>query len=113
MTPRFALRTVYRSLLSTYRATFTAGHHEVAFHALSAAAHAAEDLGDAEALVEIERLALEHLAWIDANDPDHRFSSSSSSERHHRSIFVQLGTTASMMRARIEMRASRSGSPPL
>jgi hypothetical protein len=90
------------TLLDANRAAFEARAHEVAFHALSAAGHAAEMLEDLDALAEVERRAREELAWIDANDPGHRHSSSSAQVRGHHSIFHQLTITAGGMRKRIQ-----------
>lgn len=102
MSDESLLRPILRTLLDTHHAAFEAREHEVAFHALSAAGHAAESLEDLEALREVERLAVTELAWIDAHQADHRHSTRSAKLRGHRSIFDQLAVTAAGMRTRIE-----------
>lgn len=96
------LRPILRTLLASHQAALDLREHEVAFHALSAAGHAAEGLRDLEALREVERLATSELAWIDAHDAGHRHSTRSAKRRGHRSIFDQLAVTAAGMCARLE-----------
>ena len=95
------LRRFLDQLLELHRETSRLGEHEVAFHALSAAAHAAERLEDVDALEHIASLSRAELASIDANLPQHRHSSRSASQRHHRSIFEQLAVTSTTMRQRL------------
>src|SRR3954447_8121956 len=70
--PRF-----YDVLMDLSRRAFERRQVEVAFHALSAAAHAAEDDGRMDDLEEVEQTARERLRWLDANHPKHRFSTES------------------------------------
>ncbi|HEU0055270.1 MAG TPA: hypothetical protein VFQ39_18915 [Longimicrobium sp.] len=102
MTTESPLRTLLGTLLDAHRSAFDLREHATAFHALSAACHAAESLEDLEALSGIHRLALDELAWIDAHDPENRLSTRVAEQRHRQSIFVQLATTAHGMRQRIE-----------
>lgn len=104
----------YDLLMDICRRAFEGGQVEVAFHALSAAGHAAEDERSMERLGEVERNARDLLRTLDSTRPEHRFSSESSKVRGHQSIFEQLAVTASGMRTRIktdrqraELRASR------
>ncbi|MBV9773164.1 MAG: hypothetical protein JO040_04405 [Gemmatimonadetes bacterium] len=103
-----SLGSILETLLQLREAAFRLRHHEVAFHTLSAAAHAAEQLGDTKTLERIERLAREHLEWIDANDPAQRFSTRSAAQRGFSSIFEQLAVTTAGMRARLHLRRDRS-----
>ncbi|HEX8694714.1 MAG TPA: hypothetical protein VF746_19975 [Longimicrobium sp.] len=89
------------TLLEVHRSAFELGEHEVSFHALSAAAHAAESLEDVDVLERIAGLSRGELAWLDAHAPDHRLSSRSAEQRRHQSIFEQLAVTATGMRQRI------------
>jgi hypothetical protein len=95
--PRF-----YDVLMDLSRRAFERRQVEVAFHALSAAAHAAEDDGRMDDLEEVEQTARERLRWLDANHPKHRFSTESARLRGHQSIFDQLAVTAGGMRMRIK-----------
>jgi hypothetical protein len=91
-----------RELLALHGRAFELRAHDVSFHLLSAAAHAADSAGDTAALESIEGLARRDLAWIDANQPDYRHSTASAKTREHRSIFEQLAVMTAGMRARIE-----------
>lgn len=95
------LRRFLDQLLTLHGESSRLGEHEVAFHALAAAAHAAERLEDVDALEHVAQLSREELASIDAVLPQHRHSSRSASQRRHRSIFEQLAVTASTIRQRI------------
>jgi hypothetical protein len=101
MAAREQVRSLLDTLLEVHRAAFDVGEHEVSFHALSAAAHAAESLEDVDALERVAELSRAELAWLDAHAPDHRLSSRSAAERRHQSIFEQLAVTAGGMRQRI------------
>jgi hypothetical protein len=78
------------------------GEHQVGYHALAAAMHAAESMRDPAALEGIAALAREHGRWIDQNDPKHPLSAESAAMRGHQSIFEQLATTCSAVRARVK-----------
>lgn len=95
------VRPILEAMLEAHRSAFELGEHEVSFHALSAAAHAAESLEDVDALERVAQLSRGELAWLDAHAPDHRLSSRSAAERRHQSIFEQLAVTATAMRQRI------------
>jgi hypothetical protein len=68
--------------------------HEVAYHALTAAMHAADDVGDAQALAEVEREARAQIDWIDHNVPDNRLSTASASKHQHPGVFALLARQA-------------------
>ncbi len=101
MTDEARLRTLLDRLLDAHREAFELGEHAAAYHALASAAHAAEGLGDAEALEAIGARSLEALAWLDANAPGDRFSTTSAAARGHHSVFQQLSVTATAMRQRL------------
>lgn len=101
MADREQVRPLLDTLLEVHRAAFELGEHETSFHALSAAAHAAESLEDMDALKRIAELSRAELAWLDAHAPDHRLSTRSAEKRRHPSIFEQLAVTATGMRQRI------------
>ncbi|HEX6747267.1 MAG TPA: hypothetical protein VF092_08190 [Longimicrobium sp.] len=105
-----AIRPLLEQLLEIQRAAFELREHETAFHALSAAAHAADSLEDMEMLDRIARLSRDELAWLDAHDPRHRLSTESANSRHHHSVFEQLGVTATNMRKRLHAERVRQES---
>lgn len=101
--PNPQLEPLLQKLLEIHQATFAMGEHEVAYHALAAAAHAAERLQDVATLLKIEQACIEELGWIDAHEPEHKHSSLSAKGRGHHSIFTQLSVTTASMRTRLEM----------
>lgn len=100
-------RELYPRLLTLYEAAFRERRHEIAFHLLSAAAHAADDAGDTEALESVERLARDHLAWLDAHDAEHRLATFAARTRRHESVFTNLAATVNSMRARVDAERRR------
>ena len=97
--PLLQLQTAALALFESAR---NADEHEIAYHALAAALHAAEGLDDADACAEVERLANECRNRIDSDEPRHKLSSSTAHQRGHESIFRQLALTAVSARLRIE-----------
>jgi hypothetical protein len=95
------LRPILQHLLAVHESSFHLGEYEVSFHALSAAAHAAQRLEDLEMLEHIATLSREKLGWIDAHDRQHRLGSQSAGRRRHQSVFEQLAVTATTMGKRI------------
>lgn len=81
---------LYTRLLDINRLAFSEAHFEVAYHALAAALHSACDTGDRERLHDVRRLATEQRDWIDANQPEHRLSSSSAKARGQHGLFDML-----------------------
>jgi hypothetical protein len=98
-------RTLYDRLLGVSREAHGAGLHEVAYHALSAALHAAESAGDRGAVAAIAREAREQIDWIDANAPAHRLSTASAKRHDHPGVYAMLGRQAAML-ARLMERSS-------
>ena len=89
------------TLLRVHEEAREAGHHETSYHALAAAAHAAEDVRDDDALAEVEARCRAHLAWLDERDPEHRLAGRPSRRRGHPSVFEQLALTTAGMRLRL------------
>lgn len=94
------LQALLRQLLYGHHAARQLGEHEVSFHILSAAAHAAERLHDDEALEQVARLSRDELAWLAANQPAHRMVAGTVTPLHQ-SMFEQLAVTATAMRQRL------------
>jgi hypothetical protein len=115
----FDLRTHYDALVRISQEAFAAGHVEVAYHSLASALHCADAAHDLSRAGEIERLAREQLAWLDANTPTHRLATRSTVARGGRSMYEMLQTqahaTAARIRfqlAQIELHAARSPDSP-
>src|SRR5262249_10948867 len=74
---------------------FEAGRYEVAYHALMAALHAAQDVGDLEHLREVGRAAERQQDRIDADGPGHRLSSHEAKKHGAMGIFRMAARQAS------------------
>jgi hypothetical protein len=107
--PLTALRA---SAFDLFNAARAARQHEVAYHALAAALHAAESLADRETCRLVEQCADECLQWIDTHAPRHRLSSQSAQSRGHESVFRQLGVTAQSARLRLESELQKKQGRP-
>ena len=97
-----ALAKVRDALLRLHAEAREIGEHQVAYHALAGALHAAESLRQSDVLDQVAALAREHGRWIDQNDPQHPLSSQSASIRGHQSIFEQLAATCAAVRVRLK-----------
>ena len=84
----------YERLLDVSRAAHGNGQHEVAYHALVAAMHAADDGADAARLREVEREAEAQIAWIDRHAPGHRLSTHSAGRHGHPGVYAMLARQA-------------------
>jgi hypothetical protein len=82
-------------LIDASREAHARGQHAVAYHALAAAMHAADDQSNGDQLGEIEREANRQLGWIDEYAHDDRLSTRSASTRNHPGMYVLLARTAS------------------
>lgn len=85
---------LYTRLLTINTDAMEGRLYEVAFHALTAALHAAEVRGDAERFDAVKRLAERQLEHIDKHEPEHRFSSRSAAERGQHPVFATLARQA-------------------
>jgi len=88
------------TLLALYECARKLGVHEVAYHALSAALHAAEELRDFDTYDLVESQARSHLKLLDSLHPPHPMSTASAAERGHHSPYEQLAVLASAARVR-------------
>src|SRR5436309_8831405 len=77
MGPDAELDRAFDQLLGLSRGMAAAGHYEVAYHALMAAVHSAEDMGDTARLGAVAELLRGYQGDIDALDPPHRLSTRS------------------------------------
>jgi hydroxyethylthiazole kinase-like sugar kinase family protein len=96
------LSEVRDALLRLYGEARDIGEHQVAYHALAGALHAAESLRQPDVLDQVAALAREHRKRIDQDDPRHPLSSQSASIRGHQSIFEQLAITCAAVRVRLK-----------
>ena len=86
---------MYERLVTLNRQAFEGSHYDVAYHALMAALHCAQEARDADRLAAVEVTATEQLAWIDAQASAYRHSTASADARHHHvSIFTTLARQA-------------------
>jgi hypothetical protein len=92
---------LHDALLRLHGEARTLGEHQVSYHALAAAMHAAESMRDSAALESIASLAREHAQWIERNDPGHPLSTQSAALRGHHSLFEQLAAMCAAVRARL------------
>jgi hypothetical protein len=75
--------------------------YEIAYHALCAALHAAESLGDPQTCRLVASRAGECRDWIDLHAPRHKLSTRSAQARGHESIFRQLSMLAEAAHLRL------------
>lgn len=85
-----ATRPLHAQLVAISRAAHAAGQHEVAYHSLMAALHAARDAEDVDGIAESVHEAREQIAWIDAHRPEHRLSTASAGKHNHPGVFEML-----------------------
>ena len=91
------LRSLYDRLLALSREAHQSGLHEVAYHALQAAMHAAQGARDGAAVITIADEAREQIAWIDTHSPGHRLSTSSAGKHDHPGVYAMLERQAEMV----------------
>ena len=96
-------------LLALSREAHQRRQHAVAYHALTAAMHDADDAGDVEALAEVGREAAAQIAWIDRFEPAHRLSTPSARRHDHPGVYAML---ARQVAAHEKMAAPRHAAPP-
>jgi hypothetical protein len=98
---------LHERLLALSREAHERRQHEVAYHALTAAMHAAADVGDGQALAEVGREAENQIAWIDRYEPMHRLSTASARLHQHPGVYAML---ARQVAAHAQMQAPRATS---
>lgn len=104
---------LYERLLAISREAHERGQHETAYHALTAAMHAADDAADIGALVVVRREAEAQIAAIDRDTPEHRLSTRSAARHQHPGVYAMLVRQAGMHVGMHEVRElpGTSGSP--
>jgi hypothetical protein len=90
------------ALLQVHAEARALGEHQVAYHALASALHAAESLRRIDLLEEVAEIARDHGRWIDENERGHALSRQSAASRGHQSVFEQLAATCAAVRARLK-----------
>jgi len=83
-------------LLAESREAHACGQHEVAYHALTAAMHAADDAADVAALETAGLEAAAQLQHIDQHTPEHRLSTKSAARHVHPGVYTLLARQTAM-----------------
>ncbi|MGI4789895.1 MAG: hypothetical protein ACRYFS_13710 [Janthinobacterium lividum] len=84
----------YETLLQVCGEAFADGSYDTAYHALAAAMHCAQDLGDRERLEAVEALADEQMERIDLVAPNYHHSTQSAAGRGNQSLLSTLARQA-------------------
>lgn len=103
-----ALASMYDRLLDDSRTAFASGHLAVAYHALAAALHAAQDLEDQARLEEIEAEAQRQMQAIDASLPVGAFSTKAAAHRGAEPLWATLARQAELARHLLRTRLQAS-----
>lgn len=85
---------LFDQLLSVSREAHAHGQHEVAYHALIAALHAAQDTAHLAGVRAVVTEARAQIEWIDRNAPGHRLSSESAGRHNHPGVYSMLSRQA-------------------
>jgi hypothetical protein len=85
---------LYAPLLELSRAAHAGRQHEVAYHALTAAMHAANDARDRDALEAIAHEAESQIGWIDRHTSAQRLSTNSAHQHGHPGVYAMLAREA-------------------
>ena len=72
---------IYEQLMTISQEAVEKTQYGVAYHALTAAFHYAEDLEDEQGIASIEHVAKAQQEWIDAHTPEHLMSTASVAKR--------------------------------
>ncbi len=106
MLAKVSNQALMRRLLGASVAAADSGEFEVAYHALMAALHAAEQVGretkSISPFTEIERVAKQQAAMVEKVKPTHQLSKSAAKNRGHNSVYETLLIHAKSARLRIE-----------
>lgn len=98
------LEHLFEQLLGLSRDAHAHGQHEAAYHALTAAMHAAQDTNDHAGLRVIVDEARAQIDWIDRYDPTHRLSTMSASRHNHPGVYALLARQAETIAGMIASR---------
>lgn len=88
---------MYERLMAMSQEALVSAHYETAYHALAAAMHYAQALGDDQRLSLVEQAAKAQQDWIDAHAPAHRLSTQSAAKRRVVSIYNMLARQAATL----------------
>lgn len=86
---------LYERLMAVSEEAIESAHYETAYHALTAALHYAEDIGDEQRLAKVEQTAKEQQELIDTRAPEHRMSTHSDTKHHASNLYDTLARQAS------------------
>ena len=100
--------TLWQRLLALSREAHASGHHETAYHALTAAVHAAADASDVPGLDELRQETERQIAWIDRHAPANRLSTTSAGTHNHPGVYAML---ARQIAAHAHLRRGHDASP--
>jgi hypothetical protein len=81
---------LFATALNLSRTAFAGQHYAVAYYALAAALHAANDLGNDQYLVEVGEAAGEQNQWLNDHDPDHELAEYSAASRGSKGLWTTL-----------------------
>ena len=85
---------IYEQLMSISQEALVISLYETAYHALCAAMHHAQALGDKQRLLAVEQVAKAQQNLIDTSEPAHRLSTQSVRQRNATSIYMMLAKQA-------------------
>jgi|SRR3712207_3246024 len=104
---------IYEQLMSISQEALQSGRYETAYHALCAAMHYVNDLGDEQRLYLVEQAATAQRDWIDTRDPQHRMSTQSANERHGTNMYEMLARQAATRALIVQQEHRREDTKPL
>lgn len=81
---------LFERLLAISRDAHARRQHEAAYHALTAAMHAADDAADVGALTIVLQESEAQIAAIDRSSPGHRLSTRSAARHQHPGVYAML-----------------------
>ncbi|MEH2424416.1 MAG: hypothetical protein V7K48_26950 [Nostoc sp.] len=87
----------YSQLMAISQECIKNAHYETAYHALCAALHYAQDIGDEHRVKVVQEAAKAQRDWIDAHAPKHRLSSQSTLLRQGVSLYDTLAKQAATL----------------
>lgn len=88
---------IFSQLMAISQESIKNTHYETAYHALCAALHYAQDIGDEHRVKVVEEAAKAQRHWIDAHAPKHRLSSQSTLLRQGVSLYDTLARQAATL----------------
>lgn len=106
-------RDLYEKLLALSHQALTRELYETAFHALTAAFHAAEALEDEQRLLAVELAAKAQQEWINTHTPQHRMSTQSTIQRKGTSLYGSLTRQAETHVLLVKQKRQREQTQPL